>query len=66
MKLMRHKRSGRIAVYDDALIATGNWEPHEEKKTRRAPPTEEELLTIADRVGIQITRADGTTESIEC
>ena len=66
MKLMRHKRSGRVAVYDDALIASGNWEPHEEKKPRKGPSTEDELLKAADRVGIEITRADGTTESIEC
>lgn len=71
MKLMRNKRTGRTAVYDEALVASGNWEPHEPvpeqiaaqvvpKKGKSGP---NDKVKPTDAVKITVTRSSG--ESIE-
>ena len=71
MKLMRNKRTGRTAVYDEALIASGNWEPHDpepEHIPAQASPKKGKSGPIdkvkpTDTVKITVTRSSG--ESIE-
>lgn len=67
MKLMRNKRTGKTAVYDQALIDSGNWEPDEPKvETVKAPkgkPTTKDVVAASDKVAITLQRSNG--ESIE-
>lgn len=71
MKLMRNKRTGRLAVYDEGVIALGQWVPHDpepeqipaqtpSKKGKSGPV---DTVTFSDKVQITVTRSSG--ESIE-
>lgn len=61
MRLMRNKRTGRTAAYDEKIVAEGMWE--EVVDTPAPKPFNEDLVKTADEVSISITRGDG--ESIE-
>jgi hypothetical protein len=61
MRLMRNKRTGRTAAYDEKIIAEGNWE--EVIGTPAPKPFNEDAVKAADEISISITRGDG--ESIE-
>jgi hypothetical protein len=66
MKLMRNTRTGRQAVYDETLVATGNWELVEDapKPTAKKPkPEKQDFVKAGDEVQITLTRSSG--ESIE-
>lgn len=64
MKLMRNTRTGRQAVYDEALVATGNWEPVEAApKPTKKKPEKEDFVKAGDEVEITLTRSSG--ESIK-
>jgi len=67
MKLMRNKRTGKTAVYDQALIDSGNWEPNEPKAdTVPAPKTKpfnKDEVKAGDKAVIKLQRSNG--ESIE-
>lgn len=57
MRLMRHKRTGRTAVYDEAIIGNGNWEEVVEE-TAPQKPFSEEIVSAKDEISISITRDD--------
>ena len=71
-KLMRHTRTGKIAVYDADLIESGRWEPVDEpvatpadpkpKKPRRKGGPDDHLR-IAETVSIVLFKSDGTTHT---
>lgn len=61
MRLMRNKRTGRTAVYDERVVAEGLWE--EVVDTPESKPFNEDDVKAADEVSISITR--GGDEGIE-
>lgn len=66
MKLMRNKRTGRTAVYDQALIDSGNWEPDEpQAETVKAPKNKssKDVVAVSDKVEVVVQGA--ADESIE-
>lgn len=69
MKLMRNKRTGKTAVYDQALVDGGNWEPDEPKvETVKAPvvkakPWNQDEVKAGDKAVVTLQRSSG--ESIE-
>jgi len=66
MKLMRNKRTGRTAVYDEALVASGNWEPHEEQQAapaKKGKASSSDKVAVSDKLKVTVTRSSG--ESIE-
>lgn len=65
MKLMKNKRTGRVAVYDAAVIATGMWIPVEdEQPAQQTNSPTDDLVKTTDNLSICLTRSSG--ESIEC
>ncbi len=66
MKLMKNRRTGRVAVYDAAVIATGMWIPVEDEQPAQQTnsPTDEDEILLTDDLSICLKRSSG--ESIEC
>lgn len=68
MKLMKNKRTGRVAVYDAAVIATGMWVPVEDEppaqQKQQTNSSTDDLVNATDDLSICLTRSSG--ESIEC
>lgn len=68
MKLMRNIRTGRTAVYDQALIDGGNWEAADAPKVEtvkapKAKPFNKDEVKTGDKAVITLQRSSG--ESIE-
>lgn len=59
MKYLRHKRSGRLVVYDETLLSLGTYEVYEPPQSLDA-----DSVKTNDRLLICLTRSTG--ESIEC
>jgi hypothetical protein len=51
---MRNKRTGRTAVYDEKIVAEGNWE----EVTEDPKPFNEDDVKAQDEISISITRGD--------
>lgn len=74
-KLMRHIRTGKIAVYDADLVEAGRWEavdetpappadPQPPAKTRRGKGGQVDNLAVQDTVSIVLKKADGSVKTI--
>lgn len=59
MKYLRHKRSGKLVVYDETLLSLGSYEVYEPPK-----PLDEDKVCAADSLSICLIRSTG--ESIQC
>lgn len=52
MRLMRHKRTGKTAAYDEAVICNGNWE----EVLDSPKPFNQDDVKAQDEISISITR----------
>lgn len=72
MKLMRNVRTGKVVVYDESLLATGNYESVDPvalatEQTAEAKPKKKgnglidpEILSATDQVQIELVRGEDT------
>ncbi len=54
MKLLRHKRSGRLVVYEECLLKMGTYELYEPPR-----PGAEDEIGVTDTMKIVVTKGGG-------
>ena len=60
MRLMRHKRSGRLVVYDESLLPLGTYEIYDPPR-----PGAEDEVGATDDLEVVVTRGERTTHAGE-
>lgn len=57
MRLMRNKRTGKTAVYDETIVAQGSWESVEAQTASKSPTVDK--VKAGDTVEISVQRKNG-------
>jgi hypothetical protein len=59
MRQMKNTRTGKVAVFDESLVATGRWvevvEDEQPKQGRAAAPAQDEVA-VKDEVQVTLTK----------
>lgn len=66
MKLLRHKRTGRLVVYDESLLSLGTYEPYEEpakeepvkpEAKKKKKPGNHDEVNAGDEISVTLVKA---------